>query len=85
MPRKYEPQGRRIGAPDYDDILAHQYNDCPEPVTGPGPIPWLIFGIIIGAVGWWFIAPAALSFFTTDVNGCDQYRTEMVACAEAHR
>ena len=41
MPRKYEPQDRRIGAPDYDDILAHQYNDCPEPVTGPGPIPWL--------------------------------------------
>ena len=78
MPRKYEPQDRRIGAPDYDDILAHQYNDCPEPVTGPGPIPWLIFG----AVGWWFMAPFLMSGFGSDVNGCDQYRTEMVACAE---
>lgn len=73
---------KRSGAPDYDDRRAFQTESCPEPVTGPGPIPWLIFGIIIGAVGWWFMAPFLMSGFGSDVNGCDQYRTEMVACAE---
>lgn len=43
---------------------------------------WIIPGVIFCALFWWFTAPAFVSLLTPEVNGCEAYRAEMVACAE---
>ncbi|QXI63392.1 hypothetical protein CP157_01110 [Paracoccus marcusii] len=80
---------KRSGAPDYDDQLGYYRNDPPLPRqtrVDAGARMWVFIFIALGVlVCAWLAAPSIVSTADASVNGCDQYRTEMVACAEASR
>ena len=76
---------KHSGAPDYDDQRSFYRNDPPLPrqIYADSGVRWWVYIVIAAFIGFfaWLAAPSILSAEAA-VNGCDQYRTEMVACAE---
>ena len=76
------------GDPSAEEIHDFYRNDPPLPRqtrVDAGARMWVFIFIALGLlVCAWLAAPSILSAEAA-VNGCDQYRTEMVACAELGR
>ena len=73
------------GDPSAEEIHDFYRNDPPLPrqIYADNGVRWWVYIAIAAFIGFcaWLAVPSILSAEAA-VNGCDQYRTEMVACAE---
>ena len=68
--------------PSAEELHDFWHNPQPKSRDRRWMLAWIIPGVIFCALFWWFAAPLAVSAIDARINGCDQYRAEMVACAE---